>query len=921
MKLLLRLALALLLLAGGSQPGRAQQVNWVRQIPSYFNYGQGIVSDANGNVYTTTQYENTVHFWGHHCDGSPANQSDYDALLTRFDVNGDVAWVLPSNGTANEDFSELALNAAGNLTAVLTLQQSNNGPTAGVGLTLDGHVLPGFGRYLLEISPAGRVLSVASRPLPAQTYPSGLMGSPAVDAQFNKYYFAEDSLIVKMAPSGAMSTLATFRGTNLSSGPFTYVTVYNTTIGPQGDLYGVGRLSGNMTIDNGTTSVPISGQLSTSAPSVLVFRMSPTGTVRWAVTTATAGHIGMAIGVNTAGDAYIMASAFSQANAVQLGSISLTGATTAFVAKISAAGQPQWARSVSGNCGAGGCSGAQYGLAVDAAGNCYLNGSSPATSLTIGSTLVPGTGTQYAASFDAAGTLRWARRLNMRPAVTNGYGIQPMSLSSSGALYVLGIAQANATFDQQTALLAGQHLIRIDPTQASVSGTVYLDQNGNGVRDAGEGPFPQSVVVSETGQQLHYNTNAATGQYYAFGQPGAYSLALSGFSPHYAVSQPGATTHSGTFPTGGQVVSNLDFGLRPLANHPDVRVSLTPYGNARPGFLTKYRLTVENVGTTTVAAGTATVTLDARASYVGSSPAAAVAGRTLSWTYASLLPFGRQTFDVQFSLAVNVAAGTVLSSSAEAPLTGDLTPADNAATTPQTVTSSFDPNDIAVNFTQLTAQQIAAGQPLDYTIRFQNMGTDTAFTAVLEDTLLASHLMPGSVQLLAQSHNCQWTLGGRGVLTVRFANIKLPPRATNVIASQGFVRFRVRPQASLTAGAIIPNSARILFDYNAPVRTNTATTTVLLPTAARPGQLALAWDAYPNPVADALTISADLPAGSRVTVELLDALGRPVRQQPVALPGGALRHTLDVRDLPAGLYLLRLRTPQGLSTSRSVVRQ
>ena len=915
MKLLLRLCLALLLLAAGSRPGRAQQVNWVRQIPNARNWHQGILSDANGTVYTASQYENTVHFWGFHCNGSPANQNDYDALLTRVDANGNVAWVLTSNGTADEDFSEMILNAAGNLTAVLTLQQSYRGPTAGVGITLDGHVLPGFGRYLLEINPTtGQVLSVVSRPLPPQIYPSGFISDPAVDAQFNKYYFAEDSLIVKMDPTGAMSTVVAFRGTNLGgTGPMTYLTVYDLAVGPQGDIYGVGRLSGTMLIDNGSTQVPVTGQVSNSSGSVLAFRMSPTGTVRWTVTTATAGLIGMALGVDGAGNAYILGSAF-QGSTVQLGSLSLTDANSAFVARISAAGQPEWARSVSGTCGSNTCGGSQFGLAVDAAGNCYVNGASAATTLTIGGTAVPGTGTQYAASFDAAGTLRWARRLNVRSTVFNGYGVQPMALSNGG-LYVLGQAQAGAVFDQQTALLTGHTLIRIDPTLTSVGGTVYLDQNGNGVRDAGEGAFPQSVVVSEANQQLHYNTNPTTGQYYTFGQAGPYALTLSGFSPHYAVSQPGTAAHSGSFPTGGQTVNNLDFGLRPLANHPDLRISLTPYGNARPGFLTKYRLTVENVGTTTVAAGTASVTLDARATYVGSSPAATVAGRTLSWSYASLPPFGRQTFDVQFSLAVNVAAGTVLSSSAEALLTGDLTPTDNVTTTTQTVTSSFDPNDIAVNFTQLTAQQITAGQPLDYTIRFQNMGTDTAFTAVLEDTLLTSHLMTGSVQLIAQSHNCQWTLGGRGLLTVRFANIKLPPRATNVIASQGFVRFRVRPQATLPAGAIIPNAARILFDYNAPVRTNTATTTVLLPTATRPDQQALNWDAYPNPATDALTIA--LPAGTTANAELLDALGRPVRQQPLSGPTS----TLDLRTLPAGLYLLRLRTPQGYTAGRSIIRQ
>lgn len=907
MKLLLRLALALVLLAAGCQPGQAQRADWIRQIPSYVNAGQYFTTDAAGNVYTTALYRNTVHIWGHNCDGSPAVLNDDDALLTRFNANGDVAWVLPFNGNGNEHLAETAFNAAGNLTAVLTIESAPQGPSTGLELTLNGITIPGAGRYLLEISPSGQLLAVTTRPVPAELhhYVSPLL---AVDAAGSKYYH-HDSVLVKMALNGALSTVATFRG--MDAAGRNQIALYDLAIGPQGDLYGTGNIQGQLRLGSIPTVV-----LGSAAGGVAtcVFRISSSGTVRWALTsTRSANCMGRAVAVDAAGNAYLMGSTGS-GSPFELGAFSLPGSDNAFVAKVSAAGQPQWLRGI-GGCAGTGCAGGQWGLVVDAAGNSYLTGGSGAQNLIIGGTTVPMPGSVYLASFDAAGTLRWARGLALSATGINGLGTQPLRLSSTGALYVLGTAQSGATIDQQTATLAGYSLVRFDTNLTSVGGTVYLDQNGNGVRDAGEGPFPQSVVVSETGQQLHYNTNATTGQYYVFGQPGPYNLTLSGFSSHYALSQPATPTISGTFPTGGQAVSNLDFGLRPLANRPDVRVSLTPYGNARPGFLTKYRLTVENVGTTTVSAGTATVTLDARATYVGSSPAATVAGRTLSWSYASLPPFGRQTFDVQFSLAVNVAAGTVLSSAAEALLTGDLTPTDNAATTTQTVTSSFDPNDIAVNFTQLTAQQIAAGQPLDYTIRFQNMGTDTAFTAVLEDTLLTSHLLAGSVQLIAQSHNCQWTLGGRGVLTVRFPNVKLPPRATNVIASQGFVRFRVRPQPTLTPGAIIPNTARILFDYNAPVRTNTATTTVLLPTAQRPGQLALRWDAYPNPVADALIIT--LPAGTTATAELLDMLGRPVRRQ--ALSGAT--HTLDLQALPAGPYLLRLRTPQGLSSSRTIVRR
>ncbi|WP_165903726.1 sigma-70 family RNA polymerase sigma factor [Hymenobacter gummosus] len=182
-------------------------------------------------------------------------------------------------------------------------------------------------------------------------------------------------------------------------------------------------------------------------------------------------------------------------------------------------------------------------------------------------------------------------------------------------------------------------------------------------------------------------------------------------------------------------------------------------------------------------------------------------------------------------------------------------------------------------------------------------------------------LQLGSLQLIAQSHNCTWMLSHTGVLTMCFADAKLPPRSINVIASQGFVRFRVLPMSTLQPGAIIPSCAHITFDYNDPLRTNTATTTVLLPTASRPGQLATAWSAYPNPATEQLTVTAELPADTPVTVKLRDALGRLVREQQQVVPADGLRQTLDVRALPAGLYHLQLRTAAGLLGSRGILRQ
>jgi len=114
---------------------------------------------------------------------------------------------------------------------------------------------------------------------------------------------------------------------------------------------------------------------------------------------------------------------------------------------------------------------------------------------------------------------------------------------------------------------------------------------------------------------------------------------------------------------------------------------------------------------------------------------------------------------------------------------------------------------------------IEEGQPLDYLIRFQNTGTDTAFTVVVLDTL-AEWLDPASIAPGASSHAYQFALSGQGILSFRFENILLPDSNVNEAASHGFVKFRVKQRDAVPLGTAITNRAAIYFDFNAPVITN-----------------------------------------------------------------------------------------------------
>jgi uncharacterized delta-60 repeat protein/uncharacterized repeat protein (TIGR01451 family) len=137
------------------------------------------------------------------------------------------------------------------------------------------------------------------------------------------------------------------------------------------------------------------------------------------------------------------------------------------------------------------------------------------------------------------------------------------------------------------------------------------------------------------------------------------------------------------------------------------------------------------------------------------------------------------------------------------------------------VTAPFDPNDktgfpLGVG----TNHNIRQNQQIEYLIRFQNVGTDTAFNVVIRDTL-TTDLNIFTVQSGVSSHPYEFRMYGPRVLEWKFNNIMLPDSNTNEPASNGFVKFTVEQNPDLPFGTVIENSAAIYFDFEAPVITNT----------------------------------------------------------------------------------------------------
>lgn len=137
------------------------------------------------------------------------------------------------------------------------------------------------------------------------------------------------------------------------------------------------------------------------------------------------------------------------------------------------------------------------------------------------------------------------------------------------------------------------------------------------------------------------------------------------------------------------------------------------------------------------------------------------------------------------------------------------------------VSAPYDPNDktgfpLGVG----TNHNIRQNQQIEYLIRFQNIGTDTAVNVVIRDTL-TTDLNIFTVQSGVASHPYEFRMYGPRILEWKFNNIMLPDSNVNEPASNGFVKFTVEQNPDLAFGTVIENSAAIYFDFEAPVITNT----------------------------------------------------------------------------------------------------
>ncbi|WP_367388803.1 T9SS type A sorting domain-containing protein [Lewinella sp. LCG006] len=454
-----------------------------------------------------------------------------------------------------------------------------------------------------------------------------------------------------------------------------------------------------------------------------------------------------------------------------------------------------------------------------------------------------------------------------------------------------------------------------------VSGTLWNDRNEDCLTQEANEPFLSSWLVAATGNTWTFYTSTNNNGAYRLSLPeGSFTLGPVVNHPLYSACLADASV---------EVVIDeaiaLDFPVEPTLLCPLITANVS-VPLLRRCFDNIYTVRVCNEGTQVADDTHISITLDEFFVYQTSTlDPVEVGGQTYTFALGDL-PSGTCT---TFNLTVNLSCEAELGQ--EHCVSWSTTPDNECAPaylSPVSVEcqhniGSYDPNDkrAFVNGYETIDFLVPDAERLTYHIRFQNTGTDTAFTVLIEDKL-PSELDVTTFHLENSSHPCEVNIvPGDAVdthkLNFLFRNILLPDSTTNEPASHGFVRFSMAPKAGLTLGEDINNFADIFFDFNEPIRTNTVALEYNYPSSVStsPRSKPVVY-VYPNPTT------------GRINLTLADDVLLPLTVVCYNTQGQALNHhtlsekntILDLSGWSPGLYFLQIMAKEGqLQTVKVVV--
>jgi len=439
-----------------------------------------------------------------------------------------------------------------------------------------------------------------------------------------------------------------------------------------------------------------------------------------------------------------------------------------------------------------------------------------------------------------------------------------------------------------------------------IQGIVKFDLDSNGC-DGADASLENIKIETTNGSSTYSTFTNSNGYYQTYPiEEGSFTTVVSTI-PSYFSATP--NSYSSNFVGVGNIEVN-DFCITSNQNVNDLNVTILPLSDVRPGFLSKYRIKVNNVGSTQLS-GNVVFDFDGSIqNFVSASQSvSSQTSDSISFDFQNLNPFDSLSIDVKLQAFAppTLQINEILNYTATVnPISNDFTPSDNIFTFDQTVIGSYDPNDITV----LEGHHVLyedADEFLHYIIRFQNTGTADAINILVENSL-DENLDGSTFEIIDVSHNCITEIVNNTKVSFTFENIHLPDSTSNEEDSNGFIAYRIKPKQGVNLDDVVFNTAEIYFDYNPAIITNTTWTdfNALLLVV---NNESFEFTVYPIPVNDTLKIQSN----SKIKeIQIFNSLSQKILEVKYS-------NSIDVSTLIKGVYYVRLEDVNGnLSVKRII---
>jgi len=453
----------------------------------------------------------------------------------------------------------------------------------------------------------------------------------------------------------------------------------------------------------------------------------------------------------------------------------------------------------------------------------------------------------------------------------------------------------------------------------NISGKVYSDTNNNCIADNGELRLSNMKLLLDSAGILIQQAYTGGEGFYSFDtDTGNYTYTVDTTDLPVIVTCPAAGFQTSVLTATDSMDYDMDFGMQ---CKPGFDVGVTSVsrdsGIFRPAHFARVKILAGDISNfyglhcAAGISGMVQVVFSGDASYIGTSAGSltpVVSGDTLLYTVAD---FGSINYNSDFSFVMQtdtaaVAGSQVCFDVSVLPVAGDINPSNNSLQHCFTVVNSVDPNTKEV----FPEGNIDTAQHwLTYTIHFQNTGSAPAEHIYIMDTL-DNNLDESSFTLLSYSYQPLTQVVGK-VVRFNFPNINLADSTSDETQSHGYVQFKVKLKTGLTNGTLIHNTGHIVFDFNAPVTTNTTENVIQITTNLTPNlsPKVRGVQVVPNPAHDEVNIV--FSSTEKFTIEIVNTLGESLVKKEN-------QKRIDVSELAKGIYFVKVFFGNNLVTEKFI---